>query len=58
MQAAPLQHTFEGTGLTVQEVSLIAEGGYAFVWKVRSESGESYALKKVRCMDTGGLKMA
>ena len=53
-----MQHTFEGTGLTVQEVSLIAEGGYAFVWKVRSESGESYALKKVRCMDAGGLKMA
>jgi hypothetical protein len=53
-----LQHTFEGTGLTVQEVFLIAEGGYAFVWKVRSESGESYALKKVRCIDAGGLKMA
>lgn len=53
-----MQHTFEGTGLTVQEVSLIAEGGYAFVWKVRSESGESYALKKVRCMDGSGLKMA
>ena len=58
MQAPPLQHTFEGTGLTVQEMSLIAEGGYAFVWKVRSESGESYALKKIRCMDGAGLKMA
>lgn len=47
-------HTFSdesGNEVVVQEVALIAEGGFGAVMRVRDRSGQEYALKKIRCVE-------
>ena len=43
----------------IAEVELLAEGGFAYVFRARDvESGEEFALKKVLCQDSAAVEAA
>ena len=46
--SASQSYTLEND-ILVHEVSLISEGGYAFVHKVKDPQGHLFALKKINC---------